>query len=172
MCNRMLHYRWTAGSIPIPHDGRYFRRLSAMGDTSRDTGERAKGGRASMEFRYWNNVPLPWPGRIVHTKPYRGFKHHRWIARAAVRVKIPCGIDCSQICGTNLAAAVLAALNQSGLPGVPAAFQEVIDSGFVRESMQTGTCPLRTNDSRTPLRVLANRPGLPHRECPPQASPL
>jgi len=38
-------------------------------------------------------------------------------------------------------AAVLAALNQSGLPGVPAAFQEVIDSGHVRESMQTGTCP-------------------------------
>src|SRR6266446_1303581 len=59
---------------------------------------------------------------------------------------------------------VLAALNQSGLPGVPAAFQEVIDSGFVRESMQTGTCPRWTNDSRTPLRVLANRPGLPHRE--------
>jgi hypothetical protein len=77
-----------------------------------------------------------------------------------------------QICVQTWTAAVLVALNQSGLPGVPAEFQEVIDSGFVRESMQTGTCPRWTNDSRTPLRVLANRPGLPHRECPPQASPL
>jgi hypothetical protein len=77
-----------------------------------------------------------------------------------------------QICVQTWTAAVFAALNQSGLPGVPAAFQKVIDSGFVRESMQTGTCPRWTNDSRTPLRVLANRPGLPHRECPPQASPL
>ena len=56
---------------------------------------------------------------------------------------------------------VLAALNQSSLPGVPSAFQEAIDSGHVRESMRVGTCSLWTNDSRTTLRVLANRPGLP-----------
>jgi hypothetical protein len=69
---------------------------------------------------------------------------------------------------------VLAALNQSGLPGVPAAFQEVIDSGDVRESMQTGTCPRWTSDSPTTLRAGSSAcgPGLLHRDCPPQASPL
>src|SRR5260370_28721345 len=43
---------------------------------------------------------------------------------------------------------------------------------YVRESIQTGTCSRWTNNSRTTLRVLANRPGLLHRDCPPQASPL
>src|SRR5258708_17754056 len=69
---------------------------------------------------------------------------------------------------------VLAALNQSGLPGVPAAFQEVIDSGAVRESRQTGTCSFRTSDSPTTLRAGSSAcgPGLLQRDCPPQASPL
>ena len=48
---------------------------------------------------------------------------------------------------------VLAALNQSSLPGVPATFQDAIDSGHVRESMQVGTCPRWTSDSRTTLIV-------------------
>jgi len=48
---------------------------------------------------------------------------------------------------------VLAALNQSDLPGVPTAFQKVIDSGAVRESMQTGTYPRWTSDSPTTLRA-------------------
>jgi hypothetical protein len=39
-------------------------------------------------------------------------------------------------------AAVRAALIQSDLPGVPAAFQEVIGSGHVRERMKAGTSPL------------------------------
>src|SRR3989440_2206417 len=69
---------------------------------------------------------------------------------------------------------VLAALNQSDLPSVPAAFQEVIDSGAVRESMQTGTCPRWTSDSPTTLRAGSSAcgPGLLQRDCPPQASPL
>ena len=40
---------------------------------------------------------------------------------------------------------VLAALNQSSIPGVPATFQDAIDSGHVRESMQVGTCPRWTS---------------------------
>ena len=40
---------------------------------------------------------------------------------------------------------VLAALNQSSLPSVPATFQEATDSGHVRESMQVGTCPRWTS---------------------------
>lgn len=69
---------------------------------------------------------------------------------------------------------VLAALNQSGSPSVPAAFQEVIDSGALRESMQIGTCPRWTNDSPTTFRAgsFACGPGLLHRDCPPQTSPL
>ena len=68
---------------------------------------------------------------------------------------------------------VFAALNQSGLPGVPTAFQEVIGSGEVRESMQTRTCPCWTSDSPTTLRAGSSAcgPGLFQRECPPQASP-
>jgi len=69
---------------------------------------------------------------------------------------------------------VLAALNQSDLPSVPAAFQEVIDSGAVRESMQIGTCPRWTSDSPTTLRAGSSAcgPSLDQRDCPPQASPL
>ncbi len=69
---------------------------------------------------------------------------------------------------------VLAALNQSDLPSVPAAFWEVIDSGAVRESMRTGTCPRWTNDSSTTFRAGSSAcgPGLDQRDCPPQASPL
>jgi hypothetical protein len=55
---------------------------------------------------------------------------------------------------------VLTALIQSSLPSVPAAFQEAIGSGQVRESIQAGTYSLWTNDSRTTLRV-AMRPAWP-----------
>jgi hypothetical protein len=40
---------------------------------------------------------------------------------------------------------VLAALNQSSIPGVPATFRDAINSGHVRESMQVGTCPRWTS---------------------------
>jgi hypothetical protein len=40
---------------------------------------------------------------------------------------------------------VLVALIQSNSPSVPAAFQEAIGSGHVRESMQAGTYSLWTN---------------------------
>src|SRR5258708_33181486 len=93
MCNRLLHCRWIAGALPISHDGRYFRLLSAMVDSSRHTGEHAKGGMANMELRYWNDVPLPWPGCIVHSKQYGGFKRHRLIAGAPVGVKFPCPVN-------------------------------------------------------------------------------
>jgi len=49
--------------------------------------------------------------------------------------------------------AVRAALIQSDLPSVPAPFQEVIRSGHVLKRMKVGTYPLRTNASRTTLRV-------------------
>jgi hypothetical protein len=56
---------------------------------------------------------------------------------------------------------VLAALIQSGFPSVPPAFQEVIESGHVRESMQTGACPRWTSDSRTTFTCpFRDRPGL------------
>src|SRR5256885_836769 len=52
---------------------------------------------------------------------------------------------------------VLAALNQSSIPGVPFAFQDAINSGDVRESMRAGAYPRWTNDSRTTL-LVAKRP--------------
>jgi hypothetical protein len=51
---------------------------------------------------------------------------------------------------------VRAALNQSDLPGVPAAFQEVIDSGPILERMQAGTSSRWTNASPTTFFVRAH----------------
>jgi hypothetical protein len=45
-------------------------------------------------------------------------------------------------CSDTPGHSVLAALSQSGVPGVPAAFQDASDSGHVREGMQVGTCPV------------------------------
>ncbi len=46
---------------------------------------------------------------------------------------------------------VRAALKQSSFPSVPSEFQKAIDSGAVRESIQTGTCPRWTSASPTTL---------------------
>ena len=48
---------------------------------------------------------------------------------------------------------VLAALNQSSIPGVPSAFQEAIDSSDVREGMRAGACSRWTNDGAMPIVV-------------------
>ena len=66
-------------------------------------------------------------------------------------------------CSDTPGHSVLAALSQSGVPGVPAAFQDASDSGHVREGMRVGACPRWTNDSPTTLRVCssADGPGLP-----------
>jgi hypothetical protein len=61
------------------------------------------------------------------------------------------GINCCQICGTNLDNA------RSRRPGsvqpasVPSAFQQVISPGHVRESTRAGTCSRWTSDSPTTL---------------------
>ena len=51
---------------------------------------------------------------------------------------------------------VRAALNQSSVPSVPAAFQDAINSGHVRERMWAGTSSLWTNTSPTTLIVYAH----------------
>ncbi len=56
------------------------------------------------------------------------------------------------------------------MPGVPPTFQDVIDSGAVRERMQIGTSSRWTNDSRTTFNVYAHmHTGLAsdQRDCPP-----
>jgi len=50
---------------------------------------------------------------------------------------------------------VRAALNQSSVPSVPAAFQDAINSGHVRERMWAGTSSLWTSTSPTTLIVYA-----------------
>src|SRR6266852_9576191 len=59
---------------------------------------------------------------------------------------------------------VRAALIPSSTPGVPSAFQEVIESGHVLESVRIGTCPLWTNTGRTTF-LVAMRPAWPASLC-------
>jgi hypothetical protein len=57
--------------------------------------------------------------------------------------------------------AVLAALNQSSHPSVPAEFQEVIDSGMSERAFRLEQARLRTSDSRTTLHVAQQPAWLP-----------
>ena len=55
---------------------------------------------------------------------------------------------------------------------VPSRFQHVNSPGVAPQVNESGTSPDGTSNSPTTLHVLANGPGLDHRDCPPQASPI
>jgi hypothetical protein len=79
---------------------------------------------------------------------------------------VVCGINSCQIRQTNRDNRVLAALIQSGFPASLPHSRKLLDQEMPLKMMWVGTSPREANDSRTTLRVLANRPGPPSTGCP------
>jgi hypothetical protein len=71
------------------------------------------------------------------------------------------GINSCQIRQTNRDNRVLTALIQSGFPAFLPHSRKLSDQEMPLKMMRVGTSPREANDSRTTLRVLANRPGPP-----------
>src|SRR5437588_12846141 len=75
------------------------------------------------------------------------------------------GINSCQIRRTNQDNRVLAALIQSGFPAFLPHSRKLSAQEMPLKMMWVGTSPREANDSRTTLRVVANRPGPPSLGC-------